>query len=310
MPLSEATLSRLSDEAYAFLTERALLGQFEALERRRGEVLTARPRFGVLSRKEARDAFAQSMQELDEAEAELRGRLAQIEGIANVVRPIVREDVSTYLAAESPDYCRLLQIYARIDDWERAWRHMPDLVTAFTRDLRGLRAAAVASQTSHEPCLQEVAVLRESADNLARLQHEFSIIEQAALTGAPPEIAEHFRFPALPDLKRAPWVTKLATLPPATVINEVTQVEAEFRAFLAEPPAQRMALLQASRDLCIRLANELLENYWNVLREHARMHYVEDRAVDDVIAMLSERYIDADIQRRQQELTIAPFQVR
>lgn len=310
MPLSDTTLARLSDEAYAFLTEQALLGQLETLERKRQEVRLARPRFGVLSRRETRESFAQSMQELDEAEAELRLRLSQIDGINRCLLPLMREEVSTYLADESADYCGVLQVYARLGDWENAWRHLPDLVKAFTRDLRELRTVATASQQTQEPCLQEIAVLRESADNLARLQFEFSIIEQATLTAPPAVLQGQLHFPALPDLKRTPWVTRLATLPPSAVIEEAAKVEAEFRAFLAEPEPVRCAPLQASRELCARVANELLDNYWNVLREHARMHYVEERGLDEVIAMLSERYIDADIERRQQDLTIAPFQIR
>jgi hypothetical protein len=310
MALSDTTLARLGDEAYAFLTEQALLQQLEELEQRRRQARTARPRFGVLSRRETREGFAQLMQELDEAEAELRLRLSQVETISRWLQPLVREEVSTYLANESADYCGVLQIYARLGDWENAWRHLPDLAVAFTRDLRALRAAAQASVQSQEPFLQEIAVLRESADNLARLQFEFSIIEQAALSGLPAAIQGLVQFPAVPDLKRAAWVTRLATLPAATVAEEAARVEAEFRAFLAQPEPERCAPLQASREHCARVANELLDNYWNVLRAHARMHYVEERGLDEVITMLSERYVAADIQRRQQDLTIAPFQIR
>lgn len=310
MPLSDTTLARLSDEAYAFLTEQALLGQMEELERKRQEARTARPRFGVLSRKETRDAFAQSMQELDEAEAELRLRLSQIDNITRWLRPVVREEISTYLANESADYCGVLQIYARLGDWENAWRHLPELLVAFTRDLRALRAAAAESGEGQESFMHAIAVLRESADNLARLQLEFSVLEQAALTAAPVPLQGQLQFPTLPDLKRTSWVTRLATLPPAKAAEEAAKVETEFRLFMAEPEQARLALLQAGREVCARVANELLDNYWNVLREHARMHYVEERGLDEVITMLSERYIVADLQRRQQDLTIAPFQIR
>eukprot|EP01012_Entosiphon_sulcatum_P002333 TRINITY_DN104776_c0_g1_i1.p2 TRINITY_DN104776_c0_g1~~TRINITY_DN104776_c0_g1_i1.p2 ORF type:complete len:130 (+),score=22.34 TRINITY_DN104776_c0_g1_i1:2-391(+) len=124
---------------------------------------------------------------------------------------------------------------------------------------------------------------------------------------APAAIAKQICFPGLPDLKRVPWVGRLAVLPPAMAVTEVAQVEGELRAFLAGPSKQIGAQLQASREACAKLANEALENYWTVLRDHARKHYVEEMGVDEVIAMLNARYVDSDIQRRQEEMTAAPF---
>ncbi|MCX6955531.1 MAG: hypothetical protein NTV51_25570 [Verrucomicrobia bacterium] len=307
MELSESTLTHLRDEAYAFLAQQALLAELAGLERERAAVATTRPRFGVLARKESRVAFEHSMRTVDDRELALRDRLTQLTGIAEWLYPIIRKDVSSYLAGLSPDYCRLLQISARLDDWDRAYRTVPELLVAFARDLRGLRQAAEGAAKSQESLAHELAVLRESAERLAQVEHELHIIEQAALLNAPAAITEQIRFPALPDLKRVSWVGRLAVIPPAKAVADVTRVEAEVRAFLGGPAEEIFPQLQAAREVCVALVNRMLDDYWNLLREHARTHYVEECGIDEVIAMLTERYVDTDIRQRQQSITISPF---
>lgn len=310
MELSETTLTHLRDEAYAFLTQQALVSELGVLERERASVATTKPRFGVLARRETREAFARSMQNVDDHEVALRDRLTQITGICEWLHPIIRKDVSSYLASVSPDYCRLLQISARLDDWERAYGTLPEMLVAFARDLRGVKTAAEAAKKTGEPLTQELAILRESAESLEHVQYELNLIEQIALSNAPAAIAERIRFPALLDLKRVAWVAPLAVIPPAKALLEVTRVEGEVRTFLAGPAKHVAAQLQTGRDACVTLINQLLEDYWNVLRNHARTHYVEECGVDDVIATLTERYVNSDIRVRQESLTVSPFTLR
>ena len=310
MELSETTLAYLRDEAYAHLARQALLANLKRLEQERDSVASTRPPFGVLGRRESREAYARSMRSVNDNEAVVCDQLVQITGITDWLRPFIRRDVSTYLAAESPDYCRLLQIAARVDDWERAYRLIPELLVAFARDLRAVRLALVPEKKSHPLISHEITVLRESAEGLAAHRHELRVIEQAALALAPADLADQLKFPALPDLQRLPWVSRLAVVPPETALPEVTQAEAEIRLLLASPMTQVVAQLQEDRDRCTERADRMLEEYWNQLRLHARAHYVEERDVQDVIRMLNERYIDADLQRRQQALSVHPFSAR
>jgi hypothetical protein len=311
MELSETTLAHLRDEAYAFLAGQALLARLETLGRERANVETTRPPFGgVLASRASRETYARSMRSVDDNEAVLRDQLAQITGIGDWLRPIIRKDVSTYLASVSPDYCRLLQIAARIDDWERAYHSVPELLVAFARDLRAVRLALAAAKKTPPPVAHELAHLRESAERLAHRHHELHVIERAALALLPVGIAETVQFPELPDLQRLSWVSRLAVIPPDMALAEVTRVEAEMRAFLAGPSDRVVARLQASRAGCGKIVEQTLEEYWKQLRAHARAHYVEERDVSDIIRMLSERYIDADIQRRQLEVTADPFKAR
>jgi len=310
MELSDTTLEHLRDEAYAFLAREALLARVEELDREREKVVSTRPPFGVLARKSSREAFARSMRVVDDNETVLRDQLAQITGIVDWLRPIIGRDVSTYLASMSPDYCRLLQIAARLDDWERAYDVIPELLVAFARDLKAVRIALAPDKKFHSLVAHELAALRESAERLVAQQTELQLIEKAALALAPADLAKEIRFPALPDLQRLAWVSRLAVIPPEKALTEVTRVEKETRDFLADPKPRTFARLEASREVCGQLVNHTLESYWSELRTHARAHYVEERDVADIIAMLSERYVDADIRRRQHALSTAPLGAR
>ena len=96
-------------------------------------------------------------------------------------------------------------------------------------------------------------------------------------------------------------------LPPDQAIAELTQVETEVRAFVVGGTDPVIARLEASRDACTQLESKALELYWDQLRAHARAHYVEERDIDDVLKMLAQRYVSADIVRRQRELPSNPF---
>ncbi len=306
MDLPESTLTLLRDEAYALLVQEALGAEIGKLERERADRVTKRPKFGMLSGRKSKEAYEDALRAVEDSAGPLRVKWAQITGIAERLHPVVRQEVSSYLASESPDYCRVLQIRARLDDWERAFQHLPEVLLAFARDMRELRQA-VEKETTPGACAHEIAVLRESAERLGRAEFELSIIVQAALSQAPAGIAEQIRFPALPDLKRVPWVGRLAVLPAAMMVAEVTRAEGEFRAFLAGPAKTVGGQLQQGRAVCAQLANQMLDDYWNVLRTHARTHYVEEMGLDDVIDILNARYVDSDIQRKQEEITAAPF---
>ena len=302
MELSEATLAHLRDEAYALLVQQALVTRLAELETERAAIATTRPRFGVLARRESRETFERSMREVDDNEAALRAKHAKITTIYEWLHPVIRKDVSSYLAGASPDYCRLLQIAARLTDWERAYRAMPELLVAFARDLRGVQLALASKKQTADSIPHAFAVLRQSAERISRQQFELAIIEQAALALAPAGLADQIHFPALPNLQRLPWVSELAVSPREQAHAEVMRVETELRTFLAGPGEQVLVQLQETRDTCANLVQQTLESYWNQLREHACAHYVEAREIDDVIAMLTERYIGADIRSRQRAL--------
>ncbi len=290
MELSDTTLAHLRDEAYAFLAQDALRAKLQHLEQEREAVANTRSPFGLLARRETREKFAHSMRVIDDNESVLKDQLARISGIVDGLHPIIRKDVSTYLASVSPDYGRLLQVVARFDDWARSYAGLKELLVAFGRASHDVRLALAAAKPNQPLGGRELTELRASAERLSGLRHELHTIEQAALAVAPADLAEPIGFPALPDLQRVAWVSRLAVLPPQKALTEVMPVETEVREFLAGPCDQVPASLQSGRDQCVERAAQVLESYWNQLRAHARAHYVEDREVSEIIAMLTQLY--------------------
>jgi protein-disulfide isomerase-like protein with CxxC motif len=143
-----------------------------------------------------------------------------------------------------------------------------------------------------------------------RLEHQQR--ELPGITAAVAELARggamsDIRAPVLPDFRRSAWVSRLAVLPLGQALTEIACVEKEVRDFLADSIDLVRARLEVSRDICTQLENKALEQSWDQLRAHARAHYVEERDVDDVLAMLSQRYVSAGLARRQKELSLNPF---
>ena len=139
MELSETTLEHLQDEAYAFLCRQAVEEKLASLNREKAAIASTRPPFGLLARRETRDAFTRSMRTALDNETALRDRLVQLTGIEAWLKPVLRKDVSAYLAHASPDYGRFQQVRARLEDWERAFEGLPELLVAFARELRCAR---------------------------------------------------------------------------------------------------------------------------------------------------------------------------
>jgi len=308
MQLSEATLEHLKDEAYVTLCRDAVQENLAALEREKETIADTRPPFGLLARKETRDAFTRSMRTALDSEAALHERLAQIVGIEARLRPVLQKDIAAYLAGASPEFARFRQIRARLADWEQAFLALPDMLVAFARDLRLARGATVAPDAARE-FGHELAVLRDSAERLERRHNELLVIAGAIAELLATGPADGIGAPALPDFRRVAWVSRLAVLPLEQAVPEVARLETDVRAFLAGGGEPALARLAASRDACLQFESQLVESYWAQLRVHALAHYVEARDLDEVLESLAQRYISADLARRQRALTANPFLV-
>jgi hypothetical protein len=153
----------------------------------------------------------------------------------------------------------------------------------------------------------ELPVVREVAVRLEQQQHDLPGIAAAVAELTQAGAMSEIRAPVLPEFRRTAWVSRLAVLPLDQAVIEVTCAEKEVRDFLADGLDLVHARLEVSRDICARLENQALEQYWDQLRAHAQAHYVEERDVDDVLAMLTQRYVSADLARREKELLANPF---
>lgn len=307
MELSEATLGLLRDEAYVFLCREAVQERLDALEQEKAAIASTRPPFGVLARKETRDAFAHSMRTALDSETALRERLAQITRLEDWLHPKIRTDLVIYLDAASPDYRRFPQIQHLLDTWADAAQPLPDLLVAFARDMRVLREAAATAKPGHRQCAHELAMLRDIAERVETKYEELRRIDLTVADHTTHLSAQDVRMPTLPDLRRVDWVTRLGIMPLEQLIPEVQRVESEIRAFSNGGHETALARLQASRELCTQLQENFLLHYWSQLRAHAQAHYVEERDLDEVLATLAQQHINAEVVRRQKAITHDPF---
>jgi len=299
MELSEATLELLQNEAYAVLCRQVVQETLESIEREKVVIASTRPPFGVLARKETRDAFTRSMRTALDNEAALRDRLAQITEIEVWLRPLLRHDIAAYLTAVSPDYKRFQQIRERLDAWERAFQALPELLVAFARELRILREAVYSDPAVGGRLGNELSVVLDIAMRLEQHHRKLIVIADAVAELTQAEAMSEIHVPLLPDLQRVAWVSHLAVLPLDQALTETTSFEKEVRDFLADGVDLVPARLEVSRDVCAQLESRILEQYWNQLRAHAQVHYVEERDVDDVLTMLAQRHASAEDARRE-----------
>ncbi len=305
MELSAETLEMLRDEAYVFLCREVVQEKLDALAQEKAAIASTRPPFGVFARKSTRDAFTQSMRTALDSESALRDRLAQITRLEDWLHPLIRRDIVAYMEAVSVDYRRFPQIEALLVEWERGMQALPEMLVALTRDMRGLREAMAAGRRD---VAQEFAVLRDIA---VRVENHYLELARASVA-----VAEHaraigsaeIRVPALPNLQRVTWVSRLGVMPVEQVVAEIARVESEVRAFITGGVEPATVRLQMARELCAQLQENFLQSYWNQLRTHARIHYVEERDLDEVLISLAQRYVDGTIAKRQQALaTNNPF---
>jgi hypothetical protein len=299
MEFSADTLGMLRDEAYVFLCREVIEEKLDAIAQKKATIANTRPPFGLLARKSTRDAFTRSMSTALDNEAALQDRLVQIVRLEGWLQPQLHRDIAAYLAKASPDFQRFADIDELLDLWERGLRALPEVITAFTRDLRVVRETAAAGR--RPDALTTTALV----DIATRVEHHFVTLAHASLG-----IAEHarhvgadeIRLPTLPNLQRLAWVHRLGVMPLGQVAPEVARVESEMRALSMGGIETALARLNGTRELCTILQDNFLEAYWAQLRTHARIHYVEERDLDEVLATLSQQY-DAAIRAQQRTQT-------
>lgn len=304
MDLPPRTVRLLTDEAYVFLCQESVNARLDAFRAAKAELEGSRTPFGVLARKGSRDAFPQTMRTALNNEAGLRDRLDKITALDECLRRLIRHDLEACLVTASPDYGRLLQARQQFGLWEQLVMQLPDLLRGFARDLRAVRyAVAHAGPAEGRHCVHELAVLRVIAVRLEGLQRDLTKISAKLETLLTAEQKQEINFPPLPDFNRVAWVGRIAILSPAQAGQELTAVEKELRAFLSVGFSEMLIQLKVRADICRQHAAIFLEHYWNQLRVHARLHYVEEQDVDEVLNTLTQRYVIANIEGRQSPVT-------
>jgi hypothetical protein len=308
MELSKATLELLRDEAYVLLSRETLQETLKAAEIEKADLVSSRPPFGVLAVKKSRENFESHLRAAEETEAALRDRLTRVTRYETWLHRCIRRDLAPYLEAVSVEYRRVGQIKNLLNEWEKlVARPLPDNLVAFAREMRGLRQAVSAAGRVEHPGAHELALLREIAGRVEEQQDRLAQIANSINTLALEIGLVEVRVPPLPQFRRRAWVDWLCAVPLDQAVADVTRVEGEVRAFIHGGMQPILGRLQACRVSCAQRLENYLQQYWDQLRTHAQMHWVQERDIDQVLEIMAQRY-DADIARRQREVTHNPFQ--
>lgn len=303
MEFSSETLGMLRDEAYVYLCREVIEEKLAAIEEEKAKLESTRPPFGVLARKSTRDAFTRSMRTALDNETALQDRMVQIVRLEGWLQPLLRRDIGAYLDQVSGEFQRFPQVHALLDEWEQALRGLPELLTAFTRELRHVREMAAAGKRADASVHASLHQIAQRVENhfLGLARTGAVIMEHARHLNA-----EEIRLPLLPNLQRVSWVGRLGVLPAVQVASEIARVEPELRALTMGGIETALARVSATRELTAVLQDSFIEHYWNQLRTHARIHYVEERDLDEVLQTLSASY-DAAIAAQAVKNSQNPF---
>ncbi len=290
MELTPTTIEHLRDEAYAFLGREVIEKGLQAFERRPEEVSGPRSPFGQPRGHAGLESSTHAAGDTVDSETRLRHRLRQLSQINRQLQSLLHPELESYLAAASAEYARFLHAQEQLDQWEIRFRLLPEKLAALAHDVERVRHEAGAGTGYRD--LNLFASLRSTAlsveQHLAQLEAAGQALAASAIPGGENCVA------ALPDFRLVGWVNRIFPLPTTRFVAEVTRVETEIRTFLASDQAEILNSLRDSRAACQRATEDYLQAYWNQLRIHAQVYYVEDRQLGEVIEELVRRYAAPD----------------
>ena len=313
MELPSETIELLRAEAYATLCKESLTESIAEIVRKKEELLSTRPPFGVLASKKVRETFQSQVGQVEDGEAGLRSRLQQVVHIQGWLLGAIHVALDQYLSGASTEYKYWFDLGNAIESWEGRVRDLPEKAVAFARDARAAIIAFSQQASSDDRRLKEarlgtIAALRATVEtaaiSLIHISEAASYVHQ--LSSA--KLETPIEFP-VPTFRSVSWVDGLVISNPATAVLELQKAEAEARAFAADGVRAMLAVSSQAHEACALAADGYLHTYWDQLRDHALKHYVTGKDVDSVIADLTQQYIAADLRRRQSELISNPFQI-
>ena len=313
MSLPDDVISLLRDEAYLDLCRNALKDALERLIEEKQQVNETRPPFGILATKKQRDEFEASMQTVLDTEAAIQGRLGKLEAIENWLKSAIRERLRDYLKQASENYRRSTKIGETIRGWDRLIEHYGEQLLALARNIKNVSVSFTGSaggaRSAFGDRAQAFAELRMGADSLDRTALQLESLSRTMSMIAANSAYKDVQLPELPIKGIVDWVDQLALKHDRDALPEVQEMEAAARSVVARKLTEYHAnAAQALKDLAA-IEGQELESYWEVLRAHALAHYVQERDVDEVLNELNERYVVANIERRQRaiETQVDPY---
>jgi hypothetical protein len=306
MSLPDDVISLLRDEAYLDLCRNALKDALERLVAEKQQVSETRPPFGILASKKQREEFESSMQTVLDTEGAIEARLGKLEAIENWLKAAIRERLRDYLRQVSENYRKSGKIAEAIKSWDRLIEHYGEQLLALARNIKNVAVsfagAAGGVRSAFGDRAQAFAELRMGADSLDRtaLQLE-SLTRSMAMIGANSAYKD-VQLAELPIKGVVGWVDNLALQHDRDALPAAQEMEADARTVVAKKLTNYHASAAAALESLGGIENQELESYWEVLRAHALAHYVQERDVDEVLNELNERYVVANIERRQRAI--------
>jgi hypothetical protein len=306
MSLPDDVISLLRDEAYLDLCRNALKDALERLVAEKQQVSETRPPFGILATKKQRDVFESSMQTVLDTEAAIDARLTKLGAIENWLKNAIRERLRDYLSQVSENYRRSAKIAEAVRSWDRLIEHYGEQLLALARNIKNVSVsfsgATGGPRAAFGDRAQAFAELRMGADSLDRTALQLESLTRSMAMFAANSPYKDVRVAELEIKGVVGWVDSLALQHDRDALPAAQQMESDARTVVARRLGDYHASAAAALQDLISVDNQELENYWEVLRAHALAHYVQERDVDEVLNELNERYVIANIERRQRAI--------
>jgi hypothetical protein len=306
MSLPDDVISLLRDEAYLDLCRNALKDALERAIAEKQQVTETRPPFGILASKKQREVFESSMQTVLDTESAIEARLSKLEAIENWLKSAIRERLRDYLRQASENYRRSGKIAEAIKSWDRLIEHYGEQLLALARNIKNVSVsfagAAGGVRSAFGDRAQAFAELRMGADSLDRTAIQLDSISRTMAMYAASSAYKDVHVAELPIKGVVNWVDQLALQHDRDALPAAQEMEADARTVVAKKLTEYHASAAAAIESLAVIENQELESYWEVLKAHALAHYVQERDVDEVLNELNERYVVANIERRQRAI--------
>jgi len=306
MSLPDDVISLLRDEAYLDLCRNALKDALERAAAEEQQVTETRPPFGILATKKQRETFESSMQMVLDTKAAIEARLGKLEAIENWLKSAIRERLRDYLKQASENYRRSAKIAEAVRAWDRLIEHYGEQLLALARNIKNVSVsfagAAGGARSAFSDRAQAFAELRMGADSLDRTAVQLESLTRTMAMYAAGSAYSEVQVAELPIKGVVGWVDNLALMHDRDALPAAQEMEADARAIVAKKLTEFHGSAAAALSALGTIEGQELESYWEVLRAHALAHYVQERDVDEVLNELNERYVVANIERRQRAI--------
>jgi len=278
----------------------------ERLVAEKQQVSETRPPFGILATKKQREIFESSMQTVLDTEAAIEARLGKLEVIENWLKSAIRERLRDYLQQVSENYRRSAKISETIRAWDRLIEHYGEQLLALARNIKNVAAsysgATGGGRSAFGDRAQAFAELRMGADSLDRTAIQLESLSRTMGMYAANSAYKDVQLPELPIKGAVNWTDNLALLHDRDALPAAQEMESDARNVVAKRLTEFHQNAAEALEELAAVDSKELESYWEVLRAHALAHYVQERDVDEVLTELNERYVVANIERRQRAI--------